>query len=141
VSSKQSIFFSSNRSKPKLNLFRSFIGLFREINKNFLLCFGVSDRYGNNRNKQNFFETNRKNLHKKCSLLECPRNNFFQFESKHTETQSVPIVFQDFFRETPQNFFGLFQCFGPVLKQPKQTELMVWGIKKVYILTNLLLFW
>jgi hypothetical protein len=34
----------------------------------------------------------------------------------------------------------LFRSFGPVSKQPKQTELMVWGIKKVDIWTNLLLF-
>jgi hypothetical protein len=30
----------------------------------------------------------------------------------------------------------LFRCFGPI---SKKTELMVWGIKKVDILTNLLL--
>jgi hypothetical protein len=35
-----------------------------------------------------------------------------------------------FFRETPQNFFCLFWCFGTVSKQPKQAELMVWGIKR-----------
>jgi hypothetical protein len=41
----------------------------------------------------------------------------------------------------PNNFFfGLFWCIGPLSKQPKQTELQVWGIKKVHILTNLLLF-
>jgi hypothetical protein len=34
----------------------------------------------------------------------------------------------------------LFRYFRPVSKQPKQKELMVWGIKKVNILTNLLLF-
>jgi hypothetical protein len=38
-------------------------------------------------------------------------------------------------------FFGLFRRFGPVSKQPQQTELMVWGIKNVDVLTNLLLFW
>ncbi len=56
VSSNQSnFFFGSNRNKPKLNLFRLFLGLFRETKKHF--------------------------------------------------------------------FFGLFRCFGPALKQPKQTEL------------------
>ncbi len=45
-----------------------------------------------------------------------------------------------FFLKTKQIFFGLFRCFGPESKQPKQTELVVWGNKKVYILTNLLLF-
>jgi hypothetical protein len=43
-------------------------------------------------------------------------------------------------RKPQQCCFGLFWCFGPVSKQPKQTKLMVWEIKKVYILTNLLLF-
>jgi hypothetical protein len=64
VSSKRSkFFFGSNRNKPKLNLFRLFFGLFRETKKKIFrfvsVCFGVSDRYRNNRNKQNFFETNR----------------------------------------------------------------------------------
>jgi hypothetical protein len=50
----------------------------------------------------------------------CPRNNqiFFRFEPKQTETQSVSVCFAK-----PKNvFFGLFRCFGPALKQPKQTE-------------------
>jgi hypothetical protein len=56
VSSKRSkFFFGSNRNKPKLNLFRLFFGLFRETKKKFFrfvsVCFGVSDRYRNNRNK------------------------------------------------------------------------------------------
>jgi hypothetical protein len=59
VSSKQSnFFFGSNRNKPKLNLFRLFFGWFRETKILFLVCFGVSDRYQNNQNKQNFLETN-----------------------------------------------------------------------------------
>jgi hypothetical protein len=82
VSSKQSnIFFGSNRNKPKLNLFRLFFGLFRETKKLFFrfvsVCFGVSDQYRNNRNKQNFLETNRnkpKKSPKKRYLLEGTRN-------------------------------------------------------------------
>jgi hypothetical protein len=59
------IFF---RFEPKQTETRSvsvFFGLFRK-NHNvgfFSVCFGVSDRYRNNQ-KQNFFETNRKNLKK-----------------------------------------------------------------------------
>ena len=63
VSSKQTkINFGSNRNKPKQDLFRVCFGLFRET-KNFFfsVCFGVSNLYGNNRNKQNCFETNRNN--------------------------------------------------------------------------------
>jgi hypothetical protein len=60
---------------------------------------------------------------------------FFQFKPK---LNLFRLFFSLFFsQDPPQNVFGLFRCFGPVLKQ---TELMVWGIKKVYILTNFLMF-
>jgi hypothetical protein len=62
---KQKKFFSSNWNKPKLNLFRFILGLFRENNKLFFrfvsVRFGVSDPYRNNQNKQICFETNRNN--------------------------------------------------------------------------------
>jgi hypothetical protein len=50
--SKQLIFFSG--FEPKLNLFRLFFGFFSQ-NQQFVfsVCFGVSDLYQNNRNKQN----------------------------------------------------------------------------------------
>jgi hypothetical protein len=64
--------FSVCFAKPK-NIISVCFGLFRFV----LVCFGVSDQYRNNRNKQNFLETNRnkpkKNLHK-SSLLGGPRN-------------------------------------------------------------------
>ncbi len=41
-------------------------------------------------------------------------NFFSRFEPKPTKTQSFSVVF---FRETPQQIFGLFQCFGPVSKR------------------------
>jgi hypothetical protein len=63
------------------------------------------------------------------------------FFSVRTETQPVSVVFRFVFFVKPNKIFcGSFRCFGPISKQPKQTELMVWGIKKVYLLTNLLLF-
>jgi hypothetical protein len=66
------------------------------------------------------------------------------FFSVRTETNRNSVCFGCFsvcFFAKPKIFsFGLFRCFGPVSKQPKQTELMVRGIKKVDILTNLLLF-
>ncbi len=53
MSSKQSnFFFGSNQNKPKLNLFR-FVS--RNQTHFFSVCFGVSDRYRNNRNKQNLW--------------------------------------------------------------------------------------
>jgi hypothetical protein len=57
-----------------------------------------------------------------------------------TETKRNSICFDCFrfvYFAKPKKMFRLFRCFGQVSKQPKQTELMVWGIKKVYILTNL----
>jgi hypothetical protein len=50
-------FVGLNRNKPKLNLFRLFFSLFFSQNppKYVLFCFGVSDRYRNNRNKQNLW--------------------------------------------------------------------------------------
>jgi hypothetical protein len=59
-------------------------------------------------------------------------NFFFRFEPKQTETQSVSVVFRFVSQNQktlfsvcfakPKNFvFGLFRCFGPVSKQPKQT--------------------
>ncbi len=49
----------------------------------------------------------------------------FRFEPKQTETQSVSVVFRFVSRNQKSFFsvcFGLFRCFGPVSKQPKQTE-------------------
>jgi hypothetical protein len=133
VSSKQSNFFFG-LNQNKLNLFRLFIGLFRETKNYFfrfvLVCFVVSDRYRNNRNKQNFLKTNRnkpKKSPKKLGVLETV--NFFLGSNRNKPKLNL-------FRL----FFSLFWCFGPVSKQPKQTELMVWGIKKVDILTTVLLF-
>jgi hypothetical protein len=146
VSSKQSIFFSVPTETNRNSIcFGCFSVCFTKPKNIFSVCFGVLDRYRNNRNKQNFLETNRKNL-QKSSLFGGPQNcNFFsRFEPKQTKTQSVSSVFLVCFFAKPKNFFpvcfGLFRCFGPVSKRPKQIELMVWGIKKVDILTNLLLF-
>ncbi len=51
--SKQLIFFLGlNRNKLKLNLFR-LVCFFARPPNFFSVCFGVSDRYQNNRNKQN----------------------------------------------------------------------------------------
>ncbi len=150
VSSKQANFvFGSNRNKPKLNLFRLFFGLFCKTKKHFFrfvpVYFGDPDRYRNNQNKQHFLETNLKNLQKSFSIRGSSKQVIFF--SVRTETNRNSICFCCFLVcifAKPKNFFwicfGLFRCFGPVLKQPKQTELMVWGIKKVDILTNLLLF-
>jgi hypothetical protein len=134
VSSKQSNFFFG--FEPKLNLFRLFFGLFRETKKKYfrfvsVFCTSIETT-----------ETNRINLQTTLSIrVSSKQLTFFRFEPKQNEPQFVSVVFQCVFFAKPQHFFfALFGRFGPVLKQPKQTELMVWGIKQVYILTNFLLF-
>jgi hypothetical protein len=131
VSSKQSIyFFGSNRNKPKLNLFRLFFDLFCKTKIHFFRF--VSDRYQNNRNKQNFVQTNRKNL-QKCSLLGGVR----------TETKAKLYLFRLFFgmfyRET-KVLFQFISVFRTGIETTETNKLMVWGIKKVDILKNVLLF-
>ncbi len=91
-------------------------------------------------------ETNQKNHQKTFSNRGSSKllTFFSRFELKQTKNQSVSVDFWFAFLQNQKIFFtvcfGLFPCFGPVLKQPKQTELIVWGIKKIDILTNLLLF-
>ncbi len=75
--------FGSNRNKPKRDLFRVCFGLFRETNKEkFSVCFGVSNLYRNNRNKQNCFETNRNNPVDKDKRKKSPK-------TKHTVAEQI----------------------------------------------------
>ncbi len=81
------------------------------------------------------------------SRVSSKQSNFFFGSNRNKPKLNLFRLFFSLFRETKKHFFrfvsvcfGLFRCFGLVSKQPKQTELMVWGIKKVDILTNLLLF-
>ncbi len=101
---------------PKQDLFRLCFGLFRET-KNYKfrfvsVCFGVSNLYRSNWNKQNCFETNRNNPKlmkntKICSLSNCfgwllfvsvpskHRNSLFLYRTETTETNVL-------FRIVPQ---------------------------------------
>jgi hypothetical protein len=110
VSSKQLIFFfSSNRNKPKLYLFRLFFALFfsRSQTKFFSVCFGVSDRYRNNLNKQNLWYGGIKKVYIVTNLL------------------LFWLVFCLFrlFRNTET------RCFDIKAKQPKQTS--CFGVPKL----------
>ncbi len=116
--------FSVCFAKPK----NIFFGLF--------WCFGLVSKQP----KQTEFSRNKPKKSPKNVLYQgvLETINFLsRFELKQTETQSVPISFSVCFFAKPKNLFsvcfGLFRCFGPVSKQPKQTELMVQGIKKVDI--------
>jgi hypothetical protein len=89
------------------------------------------------------FETNRRNLQKTLSVrVSSKQLIFFPVQQKQTKTNRKSFCFGCFSvcAEGPKKFFGLFRIFRLVSKQPKQTKLMVRGIKKVNILTNLLLF-
>jgi hypothetical protein len=100
-------------------------------------CFGPVSKQP----KQTEFSRNKpkqtKIISKKRCLLGGPQNRKFFF-SVRPETNQNSICFGSFsvcfFVKTTNFFrgcFGLFRCFGPVSKQPKQTELMVWGIKRL----------
>jgi hypothetical protein len=105
--------FGSNRNKPILNLFGCFSVCFAKPKNIFSVCFGVSDRYQNNRNKQNFVETNRKNLLKTFSIRGSSKPFIFfsRFESKQTETRSVSVVFRFAFSRKPKKFFRFVSMF------------------------------
>jgi hypothetical protein len=138
------------RFEPKHNETQSVSVVFRFVSRNqkifFSVCFGVSDWYRNNQNKQNIVETNRKNLHKTFSIRGPSKPKIFFLGSNQNKPKLnlFWLFFGLLYRDQPTNFFSvsfsLFRCLGPVSKQPKQTELMIWGIKKFDILTNLLLF-
>ncbi len=114
MSSKQSNFFF--RFKLKQTETQSVLVVFRFVSQNsktfFSVCFGVLNQY---RNKQNFLETNRKNLHKMFSIRGSSKlliNFVSRFEPKQTETQSVLVVFQFAFSRNQTIFFRIVSvCF------------------------------
>ncbi len=67
--------------------------------------------------------TRRRKVSRSRRRLGCPRN--YQFFSVRTETNRNTICFGCFsvWFVKSKKCFGLFRCFGPVSKQPKQTEL------------------
>ncbi len=101
------IFF---RIKPKQTETQSVLVVFWFVSQNqktfFSVCFGVSDRYRNNRNKQNFLETNRKNLHKTFSIRGSSKPLIFQLSSNRNLIcfGCFPVCF---FAKPKNLFFGL----------------------------------
>jgi hypothetical protein len=113
--------------------------------KNFFsVCFGVSDRYRNNRNKQNFLKTHR-NKPKKS-----PKNvlysgvlktvNFFsRFEPKQTDNLICFCCFLVCFFGKPKIFFSV--CFDVLDRyQNNLNKQNFWSEELKDILTNLLQF-
>jgi hypothetical protein len=102
------IFF---RFEPKWTETQSVSVVFRFVSRNqtnfFSVCFGVSDRYRNNRNKPKQTEKISK---KQISIrVSSKQLIFFRFELKQTETQPVSVVFL-FFSWNQTKFFSV--CFG-----------------------------
>jgi hypothetical protein len=56
-----------------------------------------------------------------CRVSSKQTNKSFRFEPKQTET--FGSLFSVCFAKPITIIFGLFRCFGPVSKQPKQTDL------------------
>ncbi len=147
MSSKQSNFFSvrteANRNSICFGCFSVCFAKAKNIFFRFVSVFRTSiETTETNRIFSKQTETNLKNLQKTFSIGGVLKtvNFFFRFEPKLNLFQ---LFFGLLFRETNKFFFRLIRFVsmcGPVSKQPKQIELMVWRIKKVDILPNLLLF-
>jgi hypothetical protein len=111
----------------------------------FSVCFGVSDRYRNNWNKQNFLETNRKNLQKTFSIRGSskPLILFLGSNRNKPKLSLFRLSFGLLFRETKHFFFGLYQfvsMFRTGIETTGTKRTYGMGNKKVDILTKLLLF-
>ncbi len=123
--------FSVCFAKPK----NFFFGLFR--------CFGPVSKQP----KQTELCRNKRKKSQKTFSIRGPQNSTFFF-SVPTKKNLFRLFSVCFLRNQQICFglfqfvsvcFGLFRCFGLVSKQPKHTELLIWGIKGD-ILINLLLF-
>jgi hypothetical protein len=106
VSSKQSnFFFGSNRTKPRLNLFRLFFGLFCETKKHFFQFVSV---FRTNIETIRIFSKQTKKISKKRSLLGGPRNRKFFFLGSNRNKAKLnlfQLIFGLLFRETKKFFF------------------------------------
>ncbi len=111
LQSKQSNFFS--RFEPKQTETQSVSVVFQFVSRNqntlFSVCLGVSDRYRNNRNKQNFVETNWKNLQKTFSIRESSKLLIFFLSSNRN---SIFVgCFSVFFSRNQKGLFQFVSVF------------------------------
>ncbi len=104
VSSKETKKIDSNRNRPKLDLFR-FVSWKQK--QKILVCFGVSNLYQNNWNKQNCFETNRNNP---------------KFSEKYQNMLSIKLLVFCLFRFN-QNIESF--CFG--IKNRNKRNKLFWN--------------
>jgi hypothetical protein len=144
VSSKQSNFFF--RFEPKQTETQSVSVVFRFVSRNqktfFSDCFGLFRCFGSvsKQPKQTqLCQNKQKNLQKTFYIRGSSKQLIFVFLGSNRNKLKINLfrLFFGLFYAKPNNFFfGLFRCFGLWSKQPKQTELKVWGIKKVDIFNN-----
>ncbi len=139
VSSKQSkFFFGSNQNKAKLYLF----WLFRFVSwnqKHFSVCFGLFQCFGpvSKQPKQTELCRNKpKNLQKSFLLGVLETVNFFLGSNLNKPKLNL---FWLFFRNQ-QIFFRFVSVFCTGIETTETNRTYGMGIKKVDILTNLLLF-
>jgi hypothetical protein len=106
------IFFSVRTETNRNSIcFGCFSVCFAKPKTFFSVCFGVSYRYRNNRNKQNFLETNRKNLLKPFSIRGSskPLILFLGLKNRNKPKLNLFQLFFGLLFTKPKNFFfGLF---------------------------------
>ncbi len=110
------IFFSV-RTKTNRNsiCFGCFSVCFAKPKNIFSVCLCVSDRYRNNRNKQNFVETNRKNLQRTFSIRGSSKSLIFFSVRTETKTQSVSVpskILKCFLRSNKKDSSKFFRFGG-----------------------------
>ncbi len=104
----------------------------------FSVCFGVSNQYQNNRNKQNFLETNRKNLQKTFSIRGSLKPLIFFLGWNQNKPKLN--LFRFAFSRTPKFFCQFVSMLWTGIETTETKRAYSRGMKKVDILTNLLLF-
>jgi hypothetical protein len=130
VSSKQSIsFFGLNRNKPKLNLFQLFFGLFRETQKNFRFVSMFWTGIETTKTNRTFLKQTKKNLQKTLSIRLSSKQLLFFGLNQNKPKLNLFWMFIGLCHENKKKNFAV--CFGPVSKQPKQTELWYGELKRV----------
>jgi hypothetical protein len=121
----------SVRTETNRNLFC--FEFFRFVSRNqttfFSVCFGVLDLYQNNRNKQNFLETNRKTLQKPFSIRRSSKP-LILFLGPNWNRNSVCLgCFSVCFYTKPKNFFCRFVSMFRTGIETTETN-RTYGMKK-----------